>query len=78
MVGQTWKLCYLMLKGNHQFISMTALAHPHSAPHVALFIFICIRTEADEGVSPIICLDQRADWFFHLIQWLATRTAALF
>lgn len=63
------------LKGNHRFISRTVFAYPHSAPHVALFIFIYIRTEADEGIPPIVCLDQRTDWLFHPIQRLAAGTA---
>lgn len=54
---------------------MTVFAYPHGAPHVALFIFICIRTEADEGIPPIICLDQRTDWLFHLLERLAMGTA---
>lgn len=54
------------------------LFYPHSAPHVALLILICIRTEADKGVPPIICLDQGADWLLLLSQWLAARTATVF
>lgn len=54
---------------------MTVFTYPHSAPHIALFIFIYIRTKADEGTPPIVCLDQRTDWLFHPVQWLAAGTA---